>query len=512
MNHQFNKTQDIRTKLTEFSQNQSKNDRSNIIHSKRLFMSGTTSEFDADVKIASFYQNVLNKDEIVQMIKSISEEEQPQPALLRKFLAEASSKDCTVRTHGMVSIRILFTKINNYSPKELIAYEGLLPIFAAMQDFLYPHLQVEAAWIVSYISGGSSEDTHALVHKGAILVLQKLLKCSFEVVIEHALYALGNICTDCQICRNIVYNSGILEPLLKLPERFKGKSIAKKITWIVSSILRLQPETDQICDKTTNLLSLLIRSFIETDNFDVMSDCVYGISRFSKLNWIDLFMNDEFLGKFRKFYEDLLTQKVSQHVSLISTIHEFLNGVSLCRDAHIMELIKFGFLKNLLMVLCTNKIGFLLDALLILSNFVIGNDFQVTSVLMESGLIDRILMLTEHPDLKIRKNSLWVICNMCGTSSADNIHSLVNQGMLKLFCGKLSLEEDSIILNNIIEALVRLGDFFKNTATEKNNPFLELMNESGISSKVEQLQYHKSENVYQKALGFMEKYLEVEND
>ena len=509
MNTEVLHPKDIKTKQAEFQAKQSKIERAIIINTKRVFLSRQNYETTEDIKIASYYQNVYNKEEVIQLIKTISDGP-PQPHLLRQFIAEMDSKDTLTRTHGIVSLRILFTKMDHYSPRDLIAYDGLSPIFAAMQDFLFPHIQAECAWTVSIISSGESENTHALVNKGIVPILQKMLKCSFESVVEHVLFTIGNISTDCQVCRNAIWNSGMIPTLLRLSEKFINLSIKNKLTWISANVLRLQPGPEANSEMAVELMKKLISDFTNVVEFEFKSDCIYGLSKHAKIKNVELFMNPQFLSKLRVFYEDLILMKNPVNISILCALHEILSGLSLCQDIHVLELMKHGFLRNLLMVLCTNKPLFMIDGLLILSNFVVGNDFQVSAILVEPGLMDKIMTLANNEDSKIQKNAIWVICNMCGTSNLENIKNMISYGMLQLFSQKLVLGEDPVTLNNIVEALGRLTEFFERTNNLKANPFVEMMNESGISMKLEKLQEHKSENVYRKVLEFMEKYFEVE--
>ena len=503
------KLMDLKTRHEEFQLQKSKNDRSLILNSKRLAMASNQFENSADFKISSFYQNVTNKDEIINLIKQVSDS-QPQPHLLCQFLGELGSKDCAIKTHGILSLRILFSKGQDYQSEELIAYDGLTPIFSLMQDFLYPHIQAEAAWIVSMIAHRTKDETHMLVNKGVVNILQKMLKCSFESVIEHVLLAIGNIAADCNTCRNAIAYGGIIESLGKLPEKFNSISIKKKITWITSSLCRLHPESETTSEVTKQQLACLINDFINTIDFQMMSDCIYGLSKHAKISEMHLFMNPDFLAKLRHFYEELMNQKDKQHISIILSTNEILNGISLCQDEHVLQLVNFGFLRCLLKGLLSGIKAYILDSLMILSNIVLGNENFIAAVMAETGLMDKVLLLSNDPDLKISKNAIWVISNMCHSAQMENIQNMTHIGVLGLFHDKLNMQEDPTILNLILEALESMTNFFEKSNNGKNNEFVEMLLDSGIASKIEELQQHPSELVYKKVINFMEKYFDCE--
>lgn len=509
MSEERSRPKDLKMRQSEFLANQMKSDRASLINSKRVFFLKQLSEQQAESRQTSFYQNVPNKDEIVALIRQTAEQP-PQPELLRQFIAEMKSDNMVAITRGLVSVRVLIAHNIPTIAQSLISYDGLTPLMEFMQDFMHPHLQEESSWIISNISSGSSDDTHALLNKGVVQVLQKVLKCSFEDVIKNVLGTIGNISADCPVCRNAVYNSGMLPAVQALPSKFPDPSIAQKITWIVSNLLRLKPESEPYSEQTVDLIKKLLREFVEATEFDVLNDCLFGLSRHVTAKIADLYMNVDFLVKLRRFHEELMGRSLNSNVSLISSVHEIISGLSLCQDQYILELMKIGFLKNLHIVICCKKQAFVIDALVILSNFVVGNDSQVSAVLAEPGLVDKVMTLISTGTPKVQKNAVWVICNMCGTSSLENVTSLMSFGLMETFSHKLSLSEDPVTLNNIVEALSRLAEFFERTSPAGNNQFIDMIQDNGIAFKLEELQSHKSENVYGKVLAFMERYFEVE--
>ena len=105
-------------------------------------------------------------------------------------------------------------------------------------------LQFEAAWVLSGIASGDSNQTSSVVEHGAVPSLVRLLSCGVPEVVAKAIWALSNIAGDGPNFRDLVLDAGIVKPMLALtrdPNMVNKKTnqryrILQNIAWTMSNL------------------------------------------------------------------------------------------------------------------------------------------------------------------------------------------------------------------------------------------------------------------------------------
>ena len=105
---------------------------------------------------------------------------------------------------------------------------------------------------------------------------------------------------------------------------------------------------------------------------------------------------------------------------------------------------------------------------------------------------------------------MWILSNAIGYANLEQINFLADNRVFEVLSRLLELQEDTKIVILALEAankLLHRGlEYNKQTG---NNPFLDYLDSLGIIKKIEALQEHKSDEVYEAALKILETFCEV---
>jgi len=164
---------------------------------------------------------------------------------LPETVSALASDDIQAKEAAAIHIRKMLA-VEHDPPIDEVVQAGVVPL---MIDILrrgdMPQLHFEAAWVLTNIVSGTSENTKVVIDYGAVPVFVELLTSVNDDVREQAVWALGNIVGDSPTYRDLVLCHGAMEQVLALFIGTARLSMIRIATWTLSNLCR--GETSVAC-------------------------------------------------------------------------------------------------------------------------------------------------------------------------------------------------------------------------------------------------------------------------
>lgn len=425
---------------------------------------------------------------------------------LPQMVAGVYSDDGNAQLEATTQFRKLLS-IERNPPIEEVVQSGVVPRlveFLGRDDF--PQLQFEAAWALTNIASGTSENTKVVIDHGAVPIFVKLLGSPSDDVREQAVWALGNIAGDSPKCRDLVLGHGALMPLLAQFNENAKLSMLRNATWTLSNFCRGKPQPS--FDQTRPALPTLAQLIFSNDE-EILTDACWALSYLSDGT------NDKIqavieAGVCPRLVELLLHFSPSVLIPALRTVGNIVTG----DDLQTQCIIDHQALPCLLNLLTQNhKKSIKKEACWTISNITAGTKEQIQAVI-EAGLIAPLVNLLQNAEFDIKKEAAWAISNATSGGSHDQIKFLVSQGCIKPLCDLLVCPDPRIVTVCLegLENILKVGEAEKNLgATGGVNVYAQMIEEADGLEKIENLQSHDNNEIYEKSVKILETYW-VEED
>ncbi|VDD96399.1 unnamed protein product [Enterobius vermicularis] len=419
-------------------------------------------------------------------------------ASLLGIVRNAKSTDHAVQMSAVQQARKLLSSDRNPPIDDLIE-SGILPILVDCLRSSNVNLQFEAAWALTNIASGTSQQTNAVVQAGAVPLFLELLSSGNMNVCEQAVWALGNIIGDGPHFRDYCIQLGIVEPLLKFISPDIPIGFLRNVTWVMVNLCRAKdpPPTPEVVTTLLPALALLIHH----NDQNVLVDTVWALSYLTDggNEQIQMVINS---GVVSYLIPLLSHPEVKVQTAALRAVGNIVTGT----DEQTQLVLDCGVLQQMPALLTHQKEKINKEAVWFLSNITAGNQAQVQAVI-DAGLIPMIIHLLEKGDFQTQKEAAWAVSNVTISGCAEQVEFMVQHNVIPPFCALLSIRDPQIVqvvldgLNNILKM-----------AGPKTDAVCTMIEECGGLDKIEHLQNHENEEIYKLAYEIIDNYFSSETD
>ncbi|RWS15915.1 importin subunit alpha-3-like protein [Dinothrombium tinctorium] len=418
---------------------------------------------------------------------------------LSMIVQSAASNDMELKLNAVKAARKLLSSDKNPPIDELIM-SGILPILVeCLKGEDSPPLQFEAAWALTNIASGTSQQTQAVVEAGAVPIFLQLLHSANDNVCEQAVWALGNIIGDGPQLRDYCINLGVVRPLLSLIEPDMSLSFLRNVTWVIVNLCRNKDPPPPI-DTIKELLPALAYLIHHQDS-TILVDTVWAISYLTDAgnDQIQLVIDTGIIPNL----VPLLSHKdVKVQTAALRAVGNIVTGT----DDQTQVVLNCNALSHFHALLSHPKEKINKEAVWFLSNVTAGNQQQIQAVI-DANLIPPIIQHLAKGEFLTQREAAWAVTNMTISGTKSQIQYLVNENVIEPMCNLLGVKDVQVVhvvLDGIRNILKTAGKNFYSIAAD--------IEKCGGLDKIEHLQNHENEDIYKLAYEIIDQYFSDDND
>jgi len=352
----------------------------------------------------------------------------------------------------------------------------------------------ESTWAILNILFGNSDVTKVVVQTGIVPHLVQLIKHPLIEIKESVVWSIANIAGDNQPYREDILSLNVIEDILNCVNT-TNKKLRRTAIWCLANLTR-----GKISNVHFKYMLPYFSSLVNGRDKKVTSDTL----------WIMAYTTSH-ESRAKEIYDLKILPRIvdllySGELFEMPALRITGNFASASDDSYIDELLRFGLLKNFKNFLKSDRRNVRKESLWVLSNICAGSRAQIQQVI-DNNLFSTILEMLDDKESEVIVEACWCLYNtICGTSK-KNLRLIETKSLVAKMCDTLDYPDVKIIklILKCLWKLLRRGA----KEAEKNktdNYWAYRVEACGGTDYLNSLQEHDDKTIWDKSYRILEEY------
>ncbi|VDM52565.1 unnamed protein product [Angiostrongylus costaricensis] len=366
---------------------------------------------------------------------------------------------------------------------------GLVNVLVQALSVQDDKVQFEAAWALTNIVSGTSEQTIAVVEAGATLPLIELTQSPNPNLSEQALWAVANIAGDSAQLRDHVIQCSGVEALMALVHRLDSLAVGcvQTLAWAFSNMCRHKNPHAPI--PVLDVLSKGLAKIIAHTDAQVRQDACWAISYLTD-------GPDEQIALAKKSgVLPYVVELLRDSDTLAAPALRVFGNMSTGNDELTQCVVDHGILDEIIPLSERSKSTTVVkECCWLISNVIAGTQAQIQAVI-DAGIMPFVIEVLRSGDFKCQFEASWAVSNLAQGGTSKQILSLLQDNAIPAMCSALT-HSNVDLLTNILESLYTLLTTVSLCCPERMDEVRDAVEEHDGLNYLESLQGSESDKVY----------------